>query len=120
MHKYICLNCFHEWNALNNRNVLRCSNCHRNQGVDYDKFRQTVDVTKAALRKIAASPPPNPPPLEVIGLIPEALGPILEIAGKEFPNPNMPLNFFREIIRLAHEELKEESSCQFSDPKQII
>ena len=120
MHKYICLNCFHEWNALNNRNVLRCSNCHRNQGVDYDKFRQTVDVTKAALRKIVASPPPNPPPLEVIGLIPEALGPILEIAGKKFPNPNVPLNFFREIIRLAHEELKEESSCQFSDPKQII
>jgi hypothetical protein len=48
------------------------------------------------------------------------LGPILEIAGKEFPNPNMPLNFFREIIRLAHEELKEESSCQISDPKQIV
>jgi len=48
----------------------------------------------------------------VIGLIPEALGPVLEVARKEFPTPYIPLNFIKEILRLAHEELKEESSPQ--------
>ena len=28
MHKYICLNCFHDWNTVNDRKVLRCSVCH--------------------------------------------------------------------------------------------
>lgn len=112
MYRYICLHCFHEWDSLNNRSVLRCSKCHRNQGVDYKKFRQAVEATKTALRKVIASPPPHRPPLEVLGLIPEALGPVLEVAGKEFPSPNVPLNFIKEILRLAHEELKAESSLQ--------
>lgn len=108
MHKYICLNCFHQWNTVNDRGVLRCSNCHRNQGVNYEKIRKAVETAKTALRKIAASPPPNPPPLDVIGLIPEALEPVLEIARKEFPSPLVPFNCFKEILRRAHQELKEE------------
>ena len=102
MYKYVCLNCFHEWNTLNNRGVLRCGHCHRNQGVNYEIFRKAVEAAKTALRKAAASPPPNPPPLEIIGLIPEALEPVLEIARKEFPSPLVPFNCFKEILRRAH------------------
>ena len=110
VYKYICLNCSHEWNTLNNRGVLRCSNCHRNQGVNYEKFRKAVEAAKTALRKVAASPPPYPPPLEIIGLIPEALEPVLEVARKEFPSPLVPFNCFKEILQQAITELKRESS----------
>ena len=65
------------------------------------------------------SPPPHRPPLEVIGLIPEALGPVLEVAGEEFPSPNVPLNFIKEILRLAHKELEEESSLQQQEPSHL-
>src|SRR3972149_7501532 len=98
MYKYICLNCFHEWDSLNERGPLRCSNCHRNQGVNYEKFRRAVKAAKAALRAVAKSPPPHRPPLEVIGLVLEALEPVLEVARKEFPNPLVPFNVFKEIL----------------------
>ncbi len=71
-------------------------------------------------RKMAVSLSPHPPPLDVIGLILEALGPILEIAGKKFPSPNVPLNFIREIIRRAHEELKEGSSSKTTHQNETI
>jgi hypothetical protein len=53
-----------------------------NQGVNYEKLRKAVEAAKTALRKVAALPPPHSPPLDVIGLIPEALEPVLEIARK--------------------------------------
>lgn len=109
MYRYVCLNCFHEWDSLNKRGVLRCSNCHRNQGIDYKKFRRAVEAAKAALRAVIESPPPHRPPLEVIGYVPEALGPVLEVARKEFPSPLVPFNFFKEILRQAIAELKKES-----------
>lgn len=110
MNRYICLNCLHQWDSFNDRAVLRCSECHRNQGIDYEKFRQAVDVTKDAIRKIMKSPPPHHPPLEVFGLIPEVLEPVIEIAREKFPNPNVPLHFVRELLRLAYQEIKEEIS----------
>ena len=117
MHKYICLHCFHDWDTVNDRKVLRCSVCHRNQGINYEKFRRAVETAKTALRKVAASPPPNPPPLDVIGLIPEALEQVLEIAREEFPSPLVPFNCFKEILRRAHEELKEEYLIQKASPR---
>ena len=110
MYKYVCLNCFHEWDSLNKRGVLRCSNCHRNQGIDYEKFRRAVAAAKAALRAVIASPLPHRPPLEVIGCLPEALEPVLEVARREFPSPLVPFNFFKEILRQAIMELKKELS----------
>jgi len=107
MRKYICLHCFHEWNSNGTHRVLRCSRCHRRQGVGYDKFREAVDVTRISLLKIADSPPPHRPPLEVIGNIPDALEPVLEVAKSEFPNPLVPISLLREIFRRAVEELKD-------------
>lgn len=109
-YRYICLNCFHEWDSINPKSVLRCSNCHRNQGVSYEKFRRAVDAAKITLRKIAESPPPHRPPLEVIGYIPEAMEPVIEVAKNEFPSPLVPYNFLREILRQAIIELKKEVS----------
>jgi len=56
------LNCFHEWDSLNKGGVLRCSNCHRNQGIDHEKILRAVEAAKAALRAVIESPPPHRPP----------------------------------------------------------
>jgi len=112
MTRYICLHCFHEWNSSSKDRVLRCSKCHRRQGVGYDKFRKAVDTTKSAVRKVVESPPPHRPPLEVIGDIPDALGPVLDVAKNEFPNPLIPITLFKGILTYAIKELKEESGQQ--------
>jgi hypothetical protein len=92
--------------------VSRCSNCHRRQGVDYAKFRKAIETTKKAIRKVAESPPPHRPPLDVIGDIPDALGPVLDVAKKEFPSPLVPVTLFKGILTFAVKELKEESGRQ--------
>lgn len=112
MTRYVCLHCFHEWNSNSTGRVLRCSSCHRRQGVGYDKFRKAVDATKSAVRKVVESPPPHRPPLEVIGDIPDALGPVLDVAKNEFPNPLIPITLFKGILTYAIKELKEESGRQ--------
>jgi len=110
--RYICLSCSHEWDSHpynNNRVVLRCSECHRRQGVSYEKYRSAVDAVKAALRKIRESPPPNRLPTEVKDDITTAFDPVFEIAKKEFPSPLVSLNFLKAIMTHAIRELKNES-----------
>lgn len=113
MSKYICMYCFHEWDSHpynKDRAVLVCSNCHRRQGVSYDKFRQAVNATKSALQRVRESPPPHRPPFEVKDDISKALGPVLDVAGEEFPSPVLALNYLKRTLKKAFEELKEESS----------
>ena len=112
MTRYICLSCFHHWNSNSTGRVLRCSNCHRRQGVSYHKFRRAVEAAKTALRRVVESPPPHRPPLDVIGDIPDALGPVLDVAKNEFPNPLIPITLFKEILTYAIKELKDESGRQ--------
>jgi hypothetical protein len=85
---------------------MRCSDCHRRQGIPCEKFHQAVEAAKSAFRKVAESPPPHRPPIEIISDIPDALGPVLEVAKKEFPNPLIPVTLFREILRRAANELR--------------
>jgi len=106
--KYICLHCFHEWNTNSTGRVLRCSNCHRRQGVDYEKFRKAVEAAKVAIRKVVQSPPPHRPPLDVVGDIPDALGPVLNVAKSEFPSPLVPITLLKGILAFAIKELKQE------------
>ena len=108
--RYICLHCFHEWDSNGTRGIMRCSDCHRRQGIRYEKFDQAVKAAKAAFRKVADSPPPHRPPIEVISDIPDALGPVLEVARNEFPNPLVPITLFAEIVRRAAKEIKETSA----------
>lgn len=89
---------------------MRCSHCHRRQGVSYDKFRRAVQAAKTAFRKVAESPPPHRPPLDVIRDIPDALDLVLDVAKNEFPNPLIPITLFKEILTCAIKELKEESA----------
>jgi DNA-directed RNA polymerase subunit RPC12/RpoP len=110
MTKYICINCLHEWNSNNVRKVLRCSNCHRMQGVNYEIFRKAVDSVKKGLNKISKSPPPHRPPLEVLTCIPAAIEPVLYIAKKEFPSPLVPISTLVQILKCATEELQSQSS----------
>ena len=61
------------------------------------------------MRKVAESPPPHRPPLEVISHVPDALEPVLDVAKSEFPNPLIPVTLFKEILASAIRELREES-----------
>src|SRR4030042_6399333 len=119
MKRYICLHCFHEWDSNGTRRVMRCSNCHRRQGIRYEKFRQAVEAAKRAFRKVAESPPPHRPPIEVISDIPDALGPVLEFAKNEFPSPLIPVMLLKEVLRRATNELKNASAqkAESSPPK---
>lgn len=112
MTKHICLHCFHEWNSNTTGRALRCSNCHRRQGVDHAKYRKAVEAAKGALRRVLESPPPHRPPLDVIADIPEALRPVLDVAKDELPNPLVPVTFLGGILARAIKELKEESRRQ--------
>ena len=113
MPRYICLSCFHEWDSHpynSNMVVLRCSECHRRQGVSYEKYRKAVEAAKAALQKIKESPPPHRLPIEVKDDMPAAFDPVFEIAKKEFPSPLVTLNFLKAIMTHAVKELKDEST----------
>ena len=111
MARYICLSCSHEWDSHpynQGREVLRCSECHKRQGISYEKYRSAVEATKSALRKIKESPPPNRLPIEVKDDIPKAFDHVFEIVKNEFPSPLVPWNFLKLIMTQSVRELKDE------------
>lgn len=106
--KYSCLSCLYEWDSTARRKIMRCPVCHRRQGIEQQRFRQAVEAAKAALRKVAESPPPdNPPPLDVYKDIAQLFAPVFEVAGRTFPSPLVPVMFFGKVLEKAAQELRK-------------
>lgn len=101
MTRYICLWCLHEWESTLERQGIRCSSCHRRQGVDSTKFLQVVDRAEEALTGFQL-PPETGTALSAFFSLVQGID---ESVIEQFPGIDPPPGVAAEVLARAAERM---------------
>jgi len=97
---YLCMNCIYRWRSHLNRPVIQCPQCHQRQGVLYLEYDRALNAFREMQQQVKKSPPlRKPPPFRSLSRNSrQMIAMLLQIAGRTFPSPRLPVNLFFRIL----------------------